>query len=340
MKAAVTGASGFIGGYLVNELIKQGHQVAALCRSESVLAHLRGKGVNVAVGNLLDLDSLRKFCRGQDCVFHGAAIVSGFAPWSQFYNTGVVGTENIINAAVEAGVVRFIHLSSMTVYGTCPNLLPIKESTSIDQHVKSWNHYARQKILSEKLVWGAHHNRQILATIFRPSLVLGPGDHNVVARTLRYIKSPFGAIIGQGNNYVACVVVDELARAIVKSATLQVAIGKAYNLSGANPITQADYLNFHSLAAGLPQIRRKIPVKLAQVSCAVLENLYKLVGSSDEPFCTRIALDLVSEHLEVDCSLATRDLNWTGSGDYERAIRLSVEWYLKNQNQFESYNGN
>jgi nucleoside-diphosphate-sugar epimerase len=267
MKAAVTGASGFIGSYLVNELMKQGHHVTALTRSEAALAHIRKKKNTLVIGSVTDPDSVRKLCQGQDCVFHGAAIVSGYGSWDQYYRIGVLGTENVINAAVKLGVERFIHLSSLTVYGTLPHTLPVTESMLFDQQLQKWNHYVRQKILSERLVWSAHNDGRILATVFRPSLVLGPGDRNVVAQTLRYIQSPLRAIIGSGDNLVACVVVDELSRIIVKSALLQSAIGKAYNLSGAKQITQMDYLNLHALAAGLPRLQRKVPLSLARICC-------------------------------------------------------------------------
>ncbi len=329
MKVAVTGASGFIGGYVVRELIKQGHQVTALCRSDSSAARLAKQDVGIVKGDIRDTDSLENFCRDQECIVHGAAVMGGYGTWDRFYRIGVEGTENIIEAASEAKVPRFIHLSSMTVYGTRPSGVRLSEALPYDEQPKRWNHYVRQKILAEKLVWKAHKQGKISVTAFRPSLVLGPGDRNVVSRTLRFIRSPFRALIGDGSNWVACVLVEELARTIVRSASLPLTVGKAYNLSGSNPITQLDYLNFHASAAGLSPIRRQMPVNLMKLGCATVERIYNLLGREEEPFCTRIATELISTHLEVDCSLAVRELDWVGAGSYEEAIRLSVEWYLK-----------
>lgn len=328
MKIAVTGASGFIGSYIVSNLVKEGHRVTALCRSDSSANLLIKQGVSIVRGDICDPVSLEKFCRGQECVVHGVAVVGGYGTWDRFYNIGVQGTENIVGAAAKAEVQRFIHLSSLTVYGTHPIRMRITESLPYDQQPERWNYYVRQKILSEKLVWKAHKEGKISATVFRPSLVIGPGDRNVVARTLRYIRSPLRALIGDGSNWVACVLVDELARTVVMSAPLPAAVGKAYNLSGSDPITQFDYLNFHASAAGLPRIHRSIPRSLMKLGCAMLERTYKLLGSKKEPFCTRIATELISNNFDVDCSLAVRELNWTGAGSYEDAIRLSVEWYL------------
>jgi dihydroflavonol-4-reductase len=257
--------------------------------------------------------------------------MSAFGTWDRFYGIGVEGTKNIIEAATTANVQRFIHLSSLTVYGTRPRSVRISEALPYDEQPARWNHYVRQKVLSEKLVWKAHSEGKIAATAFRPSLVLGPGDRNVVARTLKFIRSPFRALIGDGRNWVACVLVEELARTLVRSASLPVTVGKAYNLSGSNPITQFDYLNFHASAAGLPPIRRQMSINLMKLGCAAVEWIYNLLGSEEEPFCTRIATELISTHLEVDCSLAIRELDWAGAGNYEEAIRRSVEWYLKHE---------
>jgi 2-alkyl-3-oxoalkanoate reductase len=257
--------------------------------------------------------------------------MGSYGTWDRFYRIGVEGTQNTIEAATKAKVSRFIHLSSMTVYGTRPGSVRISEVLPCDNEPQRWNHYVRQKVLSEQLVWKAHYQGRISATALRPSLVLGPGDRNVVGRTLRFIRSPFRGLIGDGSNWVACVLVEELARTIVRCASLPLTEGKAYNLSGANPITQFEYLNFHASAAGLSPIRRKMPLNLMRVGCGVMERFYSFLGREEEPFCTRIATELISTHVDVDCSLAAKDLDWVGEGSYEEAIRLSVEWYLKHE---------
>jgi nucleoside-diphosphate-sugar epimerase len=332
MKVIVTGASGFIGTHLVRELKAQGHKVTALCQLGTSATHLSEQGVTPVMADVTDLASLLEPCGGQDWVFHLAAIVSGYGPWERFVEVGVKGTQNVIDAAEKAGVHRFVHLSSMTVYGTRQNGVRLTEAMPLDENPERWNYYVRQKILSEKLVWESHQAGKIRATVFRPSLVIGPGDRNVVGRTLKFVKSPFGAIVGDGRNRMACVVVDELVRTIVQSATLENATGKAYNLSGRNPITQSEYVNLHAEAAGLEPLKRKIPAPVAMMGCAALEHIYRLTRRKNEPFCTRIALALASNDFVMDCSLAAQDLGWQGTADYKEAIRHSVEWYIKHSN--------
>jgi nucleoside-diphosphate-sugar epimerase len=332
MKALVTGASGFIGGHLVKELKQRGHEVTALCRSETAAASLRDRGVRIAVGDITAPHSLTAVCQGQDWIFHGAAIVNGYGAWNLFESVGVRGTENLISAAVTAGVRRFIHLSSIAVYGIRPKGVCFTEATPFCENNKTWNRYGRQKVLAERSVWQAHTEGRIQVTTFRPSIVIGQGDRNVVGQTLRFIRSLVGAIIGDGHNHMACVVIDEVARTIVNSASSEIAVGKAYNLSGSNPITQINYMNYHAKAAGLKPVTRRISRNLARLSCSFLERVYSIAGCKNQPFCTRMAIELASNNFEIDCSLASKELGWQGKADYEEAIRLSVRWYLKQGN--------
>src|SRR5262245_14093425 len=104
MKALVTGASGFIGSHLVKELGEHGYEVTALCRSETAASSLCDRGVRIVVGDITEPSSLIGACQGQDWILHTAAVVSGYARWNVFMNVGVKGTENLVNAAVNAGV--------------------------------------------------------------------------------------------------------------------------------------------------------------------------------------------------------------------------------------------
>jgi hypothetical protein len=93
-----------------------------------------------------------------------------------------------------------------------------------------------------------------------------------VGQTLRFIRSPVGTIIGDGQNHMACVIIDEVARIIVDSASAEVVVGKAYNLAG-NPITQVDHMNYHATAAGLKSVKRRISKNLARMNCSFPEGV-------------------------------------------------------------------
>src|SRR5437868_13670511 len=104
MFALVTGSTGFLGRHLVGRLRAAGHRVRALTRSPEKARVLDGSGAEVAHGDVTRPESLAAAMAGVDVVFHAAALVTNWAPWEDFANTTVHGTENVLQAALVAGV--------------------------------------------------------------------------------------------------------------------------------------------------------------------------------------------------------------------------------------------
>ena len=131
MKALVTGATGFIGSHIVERLLEQGHEVRALARKTSDLSHLNTTGAEIVFGDVEDYDSLVSAIDGTEVVFHAAArVMPGWGKWEDFQHETINGTENILRASAEAGVSRFVYVSSGTVMGEgsyCE--IPADEST-------------------------------------------------------------------------------------------------------------------------------------------------------------------------------------------------------------------
>ena len=118
MKALVTGATGFIGGNLVRELLKQGFQVRALVRETSNRANIDGLPVKISLGNLMDRASLDRAVADCSVLFHVAASYSFWTPHpSDVYDTNVQGTENILTAAGNAGIQRIVYTSTESTIG-------------------------------------------------------------------------------------------------------------------------------------------------------------------------------------------------------------------------------
>ncbi len=327
VRALVTGATGFIGGHIVDSLLEQGHDVTALVRPTSDTSHLREREVRLATGDVTDPGSLLAACGGMEWVFHTAAVVGTYGGWEHYRDVAVRGTRNVIDAAAAAGTQRFVHLGSIAVYGTRPRPEPVTEDTAYDEKPERWNHYVREKVLSEKLLWKAHEEGRIRATSIRPSVVVGPRDRNAIPRTLAIIKSPFGALAGRADNRLPTVVVEELSAAIVKAASTDVAIGKAYNLSGSEPITQVEFMRLYADSAGLKPLTRTVPYGVGLTMAGMLEGMYRLARRTNEPFITRIVVAIAGHDYAIDCSRAAADLGWEGKAGYGEAIRRSVEWY-------------
>src|SRR5262249_61703358 len=113
----VTGATGLLGSHIVEQLRKQGKSVRVLLRRGADRSWLDTQGVEYVQGDVTDPVSLRQACEGVDVVYHAAARVGDWGPWEEFQRITIDGTQNLVDAGIAAGVRRFVHVSSISVYG-------------------------------------------------------------------------------------------------------------------------------------------------------------------------------------------------------------------------------
>jgi nucleoside-diphosphate-sugar epimerase len=324
MRALVTGATGFLGGRLVRELIGRGHEVAALVRPGSDATAVP-TGAELVRGDVTDAASLAPAMAGRDVVFHLAAVV-GRNPGGREHHrdVGLAGTEHVIRAAAAAGARRFVHLSSMVVHGRHPGGRPVSEDAPYDDRVEEWNHYAWQKIVSERAVWRAHEEGAILATTVRPPTVLGPGDPNLAGAMLAIMGSPLGVLARDGAHRMPVVVADELVPAIAGIAGADATIGRAYHLASTTPVTKDTLLGWFREAGLRPRERRQ-PVRAAMAAAALVRP--PLPGAAiarlEAHAHRRAQHDCV-----LDCSAAAADLGWRGMADVRDAVRRTMDWHL------------
>ncbi|MDP2723829.1 MAG: NAD-dependent epimerase/dehydratase family protein [Bacteroidales bacterium] len=168
----VTGATGHVGANLVRMLIEQGFQVRALLRNPSE-THPKIP-LEIVIGDLLDVDSLKHFCQGIEVVIHTAAVISiGDQPAESVYNTNVTGTKNLIEACRHEGVRRLIHFSSVDALITDCNDEIVDEETPLD--VNSGQIYKRTKALGEQIALAAASD-DFEVIVLAPSAIIGPYD--------------------------------------------------------------------------------------------------------------------------------------------------------------------
>src|SRR3990172_5481560 len=115
MQALVTGGTGFLGGHLVERLVRRGDKVRVLVRPSSDLSLLRSLGVELATGDITDAASVKIAASGVDVVFHAAALASDYGPAAKFRKMNVEGTQNVIDACCDERVPRLVHVSTQSV---------------------------------------------------------------------------------------------------------------------------------------------------------------------------------------------------------------------------------
>ena len=226
----VTGASGFIGGHACAALSQSGAYVRAMVRKTSDVRHLDPNTVEICYGDLSDEQSLRNACKDIDVVLHTAAVVGSFGEWTHFHETGVLGTKRLLDAAQQQGVSRCVHLSSIAVYGLKHHGRPVDESTEFDQLPQRWNHYVREKVMAEEILWKAHAEGRIQATALRPSVVIGARDRNAMPRMVDLLRFPITVMPGYSHNRFPVVCIEDCIKAILCVIENDLTIGKAYNV--------------------------------------------------------------------------------------------------------------
>ena len=321
----VTGASGFIGGHVCEALIKRGARVRAMVRRSSDVALLKELGVELAYGDMGDVAGMEAACDGIDVVVHTAAAVGSYGEWEHFNEVGVLGTQRLIDAAASKGATRFIHISSIAVYGFRQLKGPVNEDAPFDEEPQGWNHYVREKVLSERLLWQAHEAGKIRATSIRPVIVIGERDRNALPRLVELLNLPVTALPGNPGLHFPVVCIEDCVDAIVRSIYNDVAIGRAYNVSGDQRITLGEFFGLLAKHAKRPAPRLYLPTGLVTFMVGLLEGTWKLLRRPGEPITTRIAIVLAGYDYDTDCTRTQQELGWSAKGSYEAAIVAGMQ---------------
>jgi nucleoside-diphosphate-sugar epimerase len=323
-RVLVTGASGFIGGHTCEALLRAGYRVRALMRRTSDVSHLDGLDVERAFGDLSDAASLRRACEGVDVVVHTAAPVGSFGEWEHFHEVGVLGTQRLIEAAHGAGATRFVHVSSIAVYGFKAHDTRPHEDTPFELQTESWNHYVREKVMAEQLLWKAHEEGKIRATAIRPVVVIGARDRNAVPRLVDLLRLPVTALPGKASNHFPVITIDDCVDAIVRAVENDASIGRAYNVSGDERIRLDDFFALIAKHASLAAPRLYLPTGLMVAAVGLLEWVWKRLRRAGEPVATRIAIVVSGFDYDIDCTRTQRELGWSAKGSYDAAIAAAM----------------
>src|SRR3990170_2888497 len=189
----VTGGSGFVGNRLARALIERGDRVRALVRDPARAADLSALGVEVVQGDLTDEASLRRALEGVDRLFHTAGLVGDWIDRRQAVEVNVEGTRRLLAAAVEAGVTRAVHVSSLSVLGTRHH-----HGTDESGPYVYGDPYTDTKIDSERVALEFGSGGRIEVVVIRPGFVYGAGDNHVLAPLVERLRSGGFVFVGDG----------------------------------------------------------------------------------------------------------------------------------------------
>ena len=329
MKALVTGATGFIGSHIVERLLEQGHEVLALARKTSDLSHLKTTGAEIIFGDIEDYDSLVSAVDGVDVIFHAAArVMPGWGKWEDFERETVRGTENMLKASAEAGVSRFVYISSSTVMGEASyGETPADESAPTGLATFRYDtFYDHAKLQAEKMSLEWHKQGKLPVTVVRPSMVYGPRDRLLSDKSYRQFNVPIVVWPGKANPRTAIVHVTDVADCIILAATSDKAVGEIYNIAPPEVIWFRDYGDAMIRAIGGRKIQITIPYLVGYLWCASMEGWALLKRQKELPYLTRSGARFLNQGMHIDGSKARKDLGWEPKVSIEEGTRLYVQW--------------
>lgn len=318
--ALVTGAAGFIGRHLVSRLADAGWSVTALTLPGEPVPADWPAAARVVEGDVTDVDRLAAACAGHDAVFHLAAVVGDWGPWSLFERVTVGGTRNVLAAAGRATVVL---ASSIVVYG---HRLGREVCSEDSPHGRPMGHYGRAKQMQEALAFDALGRGQDVR-IVRPANVYGPGSRPWVDETVRLLRRGAPVLVDGGRGNAGLVWVGHVADVLALAAEPGVAEGEVFNACDGEDISWARYLGDLARIAQAPP-PRGIPGRLAWPAARAMEILWRWARRPARPPLTREALNLVAGDLRIPSLRAARVLGHRRRTGYEEAM-AAIAAYLE-----------
>lgn len=323
MKVLVTGGGGFLGRYIVEQLLAKGHLVSSFGRSPQ--DELESMGVSVIRGDLLDSDAVRSACEGMEAVFHVAAKAGIWGSRESYFAVNVEGTRNVLEACKANRVSYLVYTSTPSVVFNGKSFQGANESLP---YGKNWLcHYAETKAIAEQEVMAAQSDCLKICAL-RPHLIFGPRDPHLLPRVIESVVAKRLKIIGTGNNRVDVSFVSDAALAHVNALEALVegkACGGVYFISQGQPVLLWDWLNRIFTELGIAPLKKRIPLRIAYFLGAILEGAWKLFSIKGDPPMTRFAaVELAKDHF-FDISRAQNDLKYSPKHTMDEAIAKTVE---------------
>ena len=321
MQALVTGGTGFIGSYLVDELLEQGYDVRVLRRSTSNTVFREGKKLTFLVGDLTDRESLVKSCHDVDVVFHVAALPRDWGPKKNFFEVNLHGTKNLLDACVENKITRFVFMSSAAVYGFPRTEQPITEG----HRKKPTAKYGVSKFCAEQLLWeyGTKHN--ITVSAVRSPLVTGPRDSMIAPFLINALQQGRLFYIGTGDQKLSISDGRDVAHCLRLAGETNKANGQAYNVKSFDS-TPKQLVETLAEKLQVPAPNAHWSYVQAYLLASIMEGLWMLRRKKNPPF-TRHKVKVLGHTRLLDTTKAQQELGYKPQYTCPATINDTVSWY-------------
>ena len=277
MKVFVTGGTGFIGGHVVRKLRERGDVVVALVRDPLKGAELASSGCELVTGTLADVAVIKRGMEGCDAVIHGAAVYEVGIPASEhraMHEANVVGTENVLGAALDANVPKVVYVSTVAVFGNTHGKVvdesyehPGTDFTSYYEQTKYEAHQVAKRLIADD---------GLPCVIMQPGGVYGPDDHSAVGKQINDFvagRMPLLAFPDLGFNMVH---VEDVADGVLLGLDRGTP-GEAYVLGG-QITTMRELIEATARVTGRKAPKRSMPTPMLKALTPIGPVVGKIMG--------------------------------------------------------------
>jgi nucleoside-diphosphate-sugar epimerase len=326
MDNLVTGATGFLGGALVENLLERGETVRCLVRKGSDSSLLKERNVELVEGDVRDYDSTLAATRGVDRVYHCAAAVGiGTVPRSEYYAVNRDGSRNVLRACKEAGAGVLVHASTQSVTFDFKERIHAGEDTpSYPSRFK--DPYSESKAMGEREVLEAGREGAVHAVSIRPTFIWGAGDTLMLPALTKMARQNQLFLIAGGRSRISPSHVENVCDGMILAAEREGVSGEAFLVTDDEDIAVGDFTRRMIEAVGLPEPTRSIPYRAAYAAAALVEMLHGFPWVRKPPSMSRYGVAIMGLNLTFSCEKAKQMLGYRPRISMEDGMRKLAEW--------------
>jgi nucleoside-diphosphate-sugar epimerase len=326
----VTGANGFIGSALCRALLQAGCEVRGLILHKTDAGVLEQMGVPYTAADICDPATLKEPLSGVQTVFHLAALARDWGPWKLFMRINADGARNVLQAAADAGVKRFVHMSTLAVHEFSGHV-DADESTPATNRI---NGYCAAKIVAEQHVHEFQEKGRLETTIIRPGAIIhGPGDTTVFIHLVPYLEQGRMMLINRGRQLTCYSYVENLVGGMVLAASRPEGVGETFILTDDIKITIRELMEAICAALEISPRFGSSPAWLARSAGWVLEMLWKLARRPQAPPVHRYRANFAARDFHFSCAKAKKVLGFQPAVPLQKGLNNAVRWYRTRVNQ-------
>ena len=327
MKVLITGGTGFIGSNLALRCLKNGDIVRVLGQVNNDAEAKNGKLIKEKGAELHlmsvtdDKERIFNIMQGIDIVYHlAAAQHEANVPDKFFYDVNVKGTENILEASVRSGVKRFVHGSTIGVYGSA-----LDGNIDEESPLQPDNIYGKTKLEGEKIVLS--FNNRLPVVIIRIPETYGPGDRRLLKLFKAINKNAF-FMIGNGMNTHHLIYIDDLINGLLVTATSKEAVGEVFVFAGKEPVTTNEMVETIAKVLGKKILGLRMPLLPFIGLSIIMEKVLRPLGI--QPPLHRRRMDFFKKNFLFSNDKSLKKTGFKPTFSFYKGVKATAAWYIKN----------